>query len=287
MATDTAGNEGDQSSTRLLEDDIASITDENSPGNEVMDEPDESAGDDAGGNDPGDEASDTSGNEDQGDEQAAGDETPPEKKRQPWQAKRFGKMKEEAESAKREAAEARRELEEFKAAQAEGNEGGRLYTQAEVDARVETEASRRASMTVTNDKLDALFDQGVKAYKDFDKRVAAYGEAFGPELASRVDFFSAVAKLPNGADVVYTLGGDLDHMAEILDMAPVDMGMELARLSADLAKPKAPKVSKAPAPIKPLETRHHTEMGIDDPNLPAAEFERRMNKLMADNREDR
>jgi hypothetical protein len=94
----------------------------------------------------------------------------------------------------------------------------------------------------------------VGAYpKTFNARVEQVGQAFASELSQRADFWTAITSLPNGADVYHELGGDLDHFAAVLEMQPVQLGMELARLSDKMAaRPRGPVISKVPPPIDPL-----------------------------------
>lgn len=140
------------------------------------------------------------------------------------------------------------------------DKGERLYTQAELDAqsRVNAETTR------LNEKLETMFEDGEKAHGDsWKSRVSEAGQAFGPELQKRPDFFQALTKLPNAIDVYHQLAGDLDHMNEVLAMGPVDLGMELAKLStAAAAKPKGAGVSKVPAPITPIEAVSDSEVDL-------------------------
>ncbi len=201
----------------------------------------------------------------------AGD--PPPKPRVPWQTKRIDQL---TATAKQER-EAREALERTTAADRErlaayealyGKDGaappaggtptptptppagGRTYTEAEL----RTEAGRIAQANVLNQRLEDMFEQGSKAYdKTWEPRIKAAGQAFGDDLARRPDLFQAIADLPNGVDVYHELTGDLDHFADVLQMPPLRLGMELAKLSDKLAaKPKGPRVSGAPAPIDPV-----------------------------------
>jgi hypothetical protein len=131
-------------------------------------------------------------------------------------------------------------------------DGARVYTQAELDAEV----ARAANLRVLNDRCETMFQSGgTKHGKDWSNRIQAAGQAFGPELAKRADFFDALTGLPNPEDVYFALVGDLDHLADVLTMPPVKMGMELARLSVEngAAPVRQPRLSNAPPPIVPVE----------------------------------
>lgn len=198
---------------------------------------------------------------------------PPKPQRTPWQAKRIDALTAQARAAQEEAdrlraenQQAAQQLAAYKAlygdnaapaapgpAAAPPAPAGaeRTYTQTELHA----EAQRIAALNTLNQKCETLFDQGAKTHSaSWNDRVNQAGQAFGKDLLNRVDFFEALTKLPNAVDVYHELAGDLDHMSDVLAMGPLDLGMELSRMSATLnTKPKAPPVSRAPAPIEPID----------------------------------
>lgn len=207
---------------------------------------------------------------------AAGDgdgDDDPKPKRTPWQVKRIDTLtaeknreREARERAEAEAADAKRQVAAYEALYgkdgkpagdpapaapaAPAGDGQRTFTQEDV----QKEAARIAAVTALNGKLESLFDEGDGKFPDTWKAQAqAAGTAFGEELKARMDFFEALTELPNPAEVYHALTGDLDHMAEVLAMPPLKLGIELAKLSTKAAtKPRGPGVSKAADPIDPL-----------------------------------
>ena len=198
------------------------------------------------------------------------DPAPPQPKRVPWQAKRIDALTAQSKAEKERADELARQLEEARsraaayealygrnddppapAASPPAPGGTRTFTEADVEAR----AREIAEIKTLNDKLEGLYEQGASQHgESWKARVNQAGQAFGADLMQRVDFFKALSKLPNAVDVYHSLTGDLDHMSDVLAMDPLDLGMELANMSAKLgAKPKAPPVSRAPAPIDPID----------------------------------
>ena len=130
-----------------------------------------------------------------------------------------------------------------------------------------------------NTRADAMYDAGAAAFpKTWKARVDEAAEALGPEISGRDGLFlDVITDLPNAAQVYYELAGDLDNLERVLALPAAKMGMELASLSAKLATPKPRQgTSKAPAPIKPLDTTTTDELALDDPNLSQEEFNRRM-----------
>ena len=206
-----------------------------------------------------------------GEGQDGGEEPPPpQPKRVPWQAKRIDALTAQSKAEKERADTLQRQLEEVSsraaayealygrnddpppaATPAAASGAGRALTEADVEAR----AKELADIRALNDRLENLYERGASELGDSWKtRVSQAGQAFGADLMQRVDFFSALSKLPNAVEVYHSLTGDLDHMSDVLAMSPLDLGMELANMSAKLsAKPKAPAVSRAPAPIDPID----------------------------------
>lgn len=233
------------------------------------------AGGESGGDDEGEEQGEEGAEgESAADPEAVIRDDDPKPAKEPWYTKRIGKLTKEASNAKEELQAARDKIAAMEAASAGGEDAPRLYTQAEVDAQIEKRASEKSEISQINGKLDTMFETGLKSHKDFEKRVQAYGQAFGQELATRVDFFTAVSDLDNGSDVLYALGGDLDRMADILEMSGPRMGIALANLSAKLAAPKPKPLSKAPSPIKPLESTTKAAKSIWDKDISDDEYVR-------------
>lgn len=215
------------------------------------------------------------GGGDEGPGDGGGEDPPaaPKPQRTPWQAKRIDSLTAQAKAAQERADQLQRERDDqaaqlaaYKAlygdnaapaapggapSPAPAAGGERTYTQTELQA----EAQRIAALNTLNQKCESLFDQGAKTHATtWTERVNQAGQAFGKDLLNRVDFFEALTKLPNSVDVYHELAGDLDHMSDVLAMGPLDLGMELSRMSATMnAKPKAPPVSRAPAPIEPID----------------------------------
>lgn len=233
-----------------------------------------------------------------GDPPPPGDEPPAKPARIPWQQKRIDQLSATAKQEReaREAAEATARAANERVAAYEalygkppGADGappppapagepapsGRALTEDDV----QREAARLVQVQRLNDRCEAMFVAGSTAHGDeFTKRCTAAGQAFGQDLAQRVDFFEAVTALPNGADVYHQLVGDLDHFSDVLAMSPVQLGMELARLSTAAAVKPGVVVSKVPAPITPIDgSGGGTQVDLEEAPMEdyAKDFERR------------
>lgn len=233
------------------------------------------AGGESGGDDEGEEQGEEGAEgESAADPEAVVRDDDPKPAKEPWYTKRIGKLTKENSEREAKLKAAEDKIAALEAASAGGEDAPKLYTADEVQALIEKRSSEKSEITQVNAKLDSMFEKGVASHKDFERRVQAYGQAFGPELASRVDFFTAVSDLDNGSDVLHALGGDLDRMADILEMSGPRMGIALANLSAKLAAPKPKPLSKAPAPIKPLESTTKAAKSIWDKDISDDEYVR-------------
>lgn len=104
---------------------------------------------------------------------------------------------------------------------------------AEQDALVSTWAERRQKA------MEQLPDYEAVAERD-DVQIT-------PPMAE------AIMRSDNGAEVAYHLGKNPDEAARIAKLPSIGMQLfEMGKLAATLAKPAAPAVSRAPAPIVPL-----------------------------------
>ncbi len=84
-----------------------------------------------------------------------------------------------------------------------------------------------------------------KKYEDFDEVVG--------DLKPTSPWALAIMESDNGADVAYYLGTHMKEAQRITSLSPIAQIREIGKLEAKLAlEPPKPKVSEAPAPIKPV-----------------------------------
>lgn len=120
------------------------------------------------------------------------------------------------------------------------------------------DVERRAAELVANRALDerrvSLINEGVRAFGQTEWQektdfLANMGAFRNPA------FMRAVVQAPGGEKVVAALADDADRLAELLKMEPVDMAVEMGRLSAEVSGSTGRRVSQAPAPAKNLTAR--------------------------------
>lgn len=202
-----------------------------------------------------------------------------------WRDRQIAKLRDQQRQREEELAEAKRRAEAAEALLAlPPEERNASLTEAQREAIRKEEAEKleqKAYYTRINQNLETMYDAGKAAFAStWETRVKQAAEVFSDELRSRPDFLEAVTELPNAAAVYHELAGDPDKMEAVLKLPPHKMGIELANLSAKVAKPASKPVSKVPAPIKPLDVRgaeRTLEELLNDPNASMAEIDRRMN----------
>ncbi len=122
-------------------------------------------------------------------------------------------------------------------------------SKAEADARAvaEQEAKQQADLKVLQDGFRTKREIALTKYPDY----AEVAEAD----TTRVDVPTALAimQADNGPDMLYHLGKNPTEAARIAALTPQQQVFEVGRLSATLAQPTRPVVSKAPVPLRPIQ----------------------------------
>ena len=155
-----------------------------------------------------------------------------------------------------------------------------LVTKDEAVKLAREQLQREAYFANINKAADNMFDAGAKAYpKTWEARVSEAADVFGQEIAAKPEFLEAVTDLDNAADVYHDLAGNPDEMERVLGLPPHKMALELAKISTRLAKPPAARVSRAPAPITPLDRAVVEDTDLE--NCSMEEFDRRMSAAEA------
>jgi len=173
-----------------------------------------------------------------------------------WATRRFGELTAARKEAERRAAEAEQRLQQFQLQQPTGEGQAHQPVHANVDAlaRVyaETIADEKIKQQEFNRSLKSIEDHGRQEFgEEFDRSISNLGMAG----VGGVDFLNVLGSLPNPAKVVHWLGRpeNMGEAVRIGGLAPVQMAIELAQLAPKAAKEVARAVSKAPAPITPID----------------------------------
>jgi hypothetical protein len=106
-----------------------------------------------------------------------------------------------------------------------------------------------------NQACNGLFQRGQTEFGDMPDAVSALN-AVG--YGSRPDVLAALTELPDGHRVYRQLAGDLDNAARVLTLNPMQMALELARMSqsgtgtTSVSRETPTNASRAPAPLRPV-----------------------------------
>lgn len=129
-------------------------------------------------------------------------------------------------------------------------------------------AADQAALQVQHDRLVADWNTKkvdvVEKYPDFDQVI--------DNEALKITFYmrDAILAAENSPDVAYHLGKNPDQAARIAALPAVSQIYEIGRISARLAVPAPVKVTKTPAPVKPIGARSSagpkalSEMSMDE-----------------------
>lgn len=122
---------------------------------------------------------------------------------------------------------------------------GRVYTEAEFSQAV----SERAQANAFNAQANAMYDDGATKFPDWKDSVDSLNAM---QLMTPVLLDAAMAT-DDGAAVIHHLGGDLEEAQRIAALPPARMGAELAKIAMRLGTTKPTAISRAPAPVPPVD----------------------------------
>ena len=192
---------------------------------------------------------------------------PPKPQRDPWWNRRIDELTRARREAERERDAYRAMIE----SQGQQSDPTKPAAPAQPTVDVETRAREIAAQERLNEAANRIYSEGKMAHpEDFDQAVMQVAQV--ADLSRRPDFFEAVTALPNAADVYYAMGKNPDEAAHILSLPTARMAIELARLSAEVGRPKPQ--SRAPAPIAPVGKTAAPSATLSE-DLPMAEWIKR------------
>jgi hypothetical protein len=153
-----------------------------------------------------------------------------------------------------------------------------LVNPADFESAVSREAERRAAAAQFNAGCNKAHEDGKKTYPDFEdalKNLAILGALSEQNL-------QLVLETDDAPRLLYELGSDPDEAAKVFSLPPAKLAIELGKRAAAV-KPqaKAAAVSKAPAPIKPLEGSAKISAEPRDEDDDATYFAKRNEQIRA------
>lgn len=125
-------------------------------------------------------------------------------------------------------------------------------TEAEIERLVDERAAEQAAIRDFNRQCNEAAAIGREAFPDFDVRVGALkglvSDGDPTDLMRYNQLLLAAIETGEAPTLLHRLGGNLNEAQRILEMSPIKMGIELARMAA---RPTG-EPSGAPRPIRPL-----------------------------------
>lgn len=171
-----------------------------------------------------------------------------------WALKRISELTRQRHDAERkaeastgEAARYRLLLEQMKAG---GNADATDQTaqQPNIDELVEKRAAEKAQHQAIAERGQSVSKVGAEQYPDFQSAVVTLDA-----LGISQDSVESILGMDDAHKVIYALGKNPEEASRILSLPPVQQGRELERLALKAAQPAPKAVSKAPAPITPID----------------------------------
>lgn len=188
-----------------------------------------------------------------------------------WAIKRIGALTAKSHQAEREAQAAKGEAERYRLLVEQMRNGENPPAESKpgqepnIDELVTKRATELEQQRTMVERGQNVAKVGAEAYPDFTTAVSTLDA-----LGISDDQVQSLLGMDDAHNVIYKLGKNPEEAARILALPPLQQGRELERLSSKPA-PAAPAkpVSKAPAPISPIDSNARAEadpskMSMDD-----------------------
>lgn len=181
----------------------------------------------------------------------------PKNEQPDWLKKRFAELTAKRHDADRRAAEAteraaqlERQLAERQQESESGNVDYSQLIEKAAEQRAGKLAEQMAARQTFNSQCNDIASKGKSDFPDFDNAIKNFNDYFG---GLSEDFLRAAVNVPDAHKVLHHLGQpeNLGEFARINELDPYARAVELVKLSQSVGKAKP--VSKAPAPIDPID----------------------------------
>ncbi len=146
-------------------------------------------------------------------------------------------------------------------------EAGRQAKQAEEEKARTAKAQQDAQQKAQQERIEGW--QGKrKAFIEKHPDFVEVAESDDVKISNAMTSF--IIEADNGPEIAYYLGQHPEDSARIASLSPAKAGIELGKLVVSIEAAKAPKVSKAPRPATPVQSRNAAapksadEMSMDE-----------------------
>lgn len=157
--------------------------------------------------------------------------------------------------AERKAAALEIELEQIRkgSQKPEGNGPENPEQPKNLDELIERQVEQRLQQRTYQQRVNDWGKAGSDEFRDFNERCNLLADLGAGDRPDFMQIVTDPTTIPNGHRVVAALADDPNEAARILALPTHTMSAELARFAEKLnAKPKGNALSRAPAPIKPI-----------------------------------
>lgn len=179
-----------------------------------------------------------------------------------WAKRRFGELTKQRAEAERRAQALELELHQFRSQQTQqpASDDATQFQPNQQPAPVDPYAlaDQIATQRAFDTRCNEIYEKGVGEFQDFDAALSNFQILGGlpPALIEAADATG------NPAKVLYELGKNPAEAERIMRLPLPRMGVELAKRAS--ATPAAKPISKAPAPISPVDGGKRTPDGLSD-----------------------
>jgi hypothetical protein len=137
-------------------------------------------------------------------------------------------------------------------------------------------AKEIAKIERVTETANSIAKDGAARFDSFKTSLQTIAREAGPlfdQYGRPAPLFDAVRDADDPAAVLNHIGSDPDLAAEFADLTPAQMGRRIARIEAELSKPKEPSKSAAPKPLQPVKaTGADSELSM---KLPVGDWSKR------------
>jgi hypothetical protein len=140
-----------------------------------------------------------------------------------------------------------------------------------------------ATVREVNAKANKVAAEGKSRFPDFIQALQEVAQEVGPLFdAQRGGLPTAVGEAILDSDdpaaLLHHLGTNPDVAADLRGLSPIQVARRVARIEAELSKPREPKESKAPKPITPVKSGKTDTTALSD-ELPLDEWAKRFREM--------
>ncbi len=219
--------------------------------------------------------------EGEGDKPETEADAEPKPKPTPWWDKRIAVLTAKKASTEQLLAEANARLAALEGRTPEPQQPNGEMTEAEFNRRVEERAAQKAAQNAHATRLQLMIETGNKEFTPAEF-TAKSNTLAGLGATENAAFMAELTDSENGHKIVAYLGDHPEEAERMLALPANRIAREMAKMDMKVGQaPAAKPVSRAPAPVNPVNGGGRLEASLEDPNLPVEKWIELRNKEIA------